>query len=59
MALDSNGSTDGTRQLAQALAGRVTESDWAEIVSALVQSAKEGNASAARLLVQAKFGGKR
>lgn len=59
MSADTERSAMGTRKLAQALAERVSEADWAEIVTALVQSAKEGNASAARLLVQARFGAKR
>ena len=44
--------------LASELAGRVTEQDWTEIVDALKTAAKSGNAAAARLLINARFGNK-
>lgn len=59
MERESDGSVGGTRQLARYLTEQVTQEDWAEIVKALVASAKQGNASAARLLMSARFGAKR
>lgn len=41
---------------AKSLVERVTATDWAEIVDALVVQAKSGNAAAARLLVNARYG---
>lgn len=41
---------------AKSLAERVTATDWADIVDALVVQAKSGNAAAARLLVNARYG---
>ena len=59
MEQESGGTTGGTRQLARHLTEQVTQEDWVEIVRALVKSAKEGNASSARLLMSARFGPKR
>ncbi len=38
------------------LADAISERDWLEIVEALVAEAKQGNAAAARLLINAAFG---
>ena len=43
-------------KLAKSLSERVTAADWADIVDALVLQAKSGNAAAARLLVNARYG---
>lgn len=43
-------------KLAKSLSERVTAADWGAIVDALVLQAKSGNAAAARLLVNARYG---